>query len=120
MAQLMLKKAQSAQSTVNCNPEHVMTDKAGGLSNHELHASNQERTLANEALVSWARRFLACNPFYLVSAALLLYGIYRVSVDPAMGGHEVLQLCFNLSSLEVYEALLVLTAIFLARRLIWY
>ena len=29
----------------------------------------------------WLRKFLACNPFYLVSAALLLYGCYRVSID---------------------------------------
>ena len=25
----------------------------------------------------WLRRFFACNPFYLVSAALLLYGVFR-------------------------------------------
>ena len=30
----------------------------------------------------WLKRFLACNPFYLVSAALLLFGFYRISVDP--------------------------------------
>ena len=31
----------------------------------------------------WLRKFFACNPFYLVSAALLLYGCYRVSLAGA-------------------------------------
>jgi hypothetical protein len=68
----------------------------------------------------WARRFLVCNPFYLVSAALLLFGMYRLSVDPRLFGSEISQLVFNLSSLEFYEILLVATAIFLAARRIWY
>jgi hypothetical protein len=71
-------------------------------------------------VVHWARRFLACNPFYLVSAALLLYGIYRVSTDASFLPREAAQLAFNFSSLEFYELLLVATAIFLARRRIWY
>ena len=66
--------------------------------------------------VWWLRRFLACNPFYLVSAALLLYGVYRVSVDPNFLSRETAQLAFNFSSLQLYEALLVITAIVLARR----
>ena len=40
----------------------------------------------------WMRKFLACNPFYLASAALLLYGVYRVSIDPTVFQREVLQL----------------------------
>ena len=68
----------------------------------------------------WVKRVLACNPFYLVSAALLLYGIYRVSADPNFLSKEVAQLFFNFTSLQLYEALLVTTAIFLARRRIWY
>jgi len=63
---------------------------------------------------------LACNPFYLVSAALLLFGFYRVSVDPGFLSEEISQLTFNFTSLQFYEALLVITAIFLARRRIWY
>ena len=27
----------------------------------------------------WLKKLFACNPFYLVSAALLLYGCYRAS-----------------------------------------
>src|ERR1700759_4961574 len=68
----------------------------------------------------WARRFLVCNPFYLVSAALLLFGMYRVSVDRNLFSEEISQLAFNLGSLEFYEMLLVFTAIFLAARHIWY
>jgi hypothetical protein len=30
----------------------------------------------------WPRRILAGNPFYLISAALLLFGINRLSIDP--------------------------------------
>jgi len=68
----------------------------------------------------WLRRLLACNPFYLASAALLLFGCYRVSTDTAFFTKEFAQLIFNFSSLQSYEILLVLTAIFLARRRIWY
>jgi hypothetical protein len=68
----------------------------------------------------WVKRFLICNPFYLVSAALLLYGFYLVSMDTGFLRDEIAQLCFNLSSLQTYELLLVATAIFLARRFVWY
>src|SRR5437899_3006892 len=67
-----------------------------------------------------AKRLLATNPFYPISAALLLYGFYKVSADPRFLPGEISQLIFNFSSLQVYEVLLVLTAIFLARRRIWY
>jgi hypothetical protein len=66
------------------------------------------------------RRCLACNPFYLVSAALLLFGIVRISNDTSFLLTEQSQLTFNFISLEVYEILLVATAILLARRCIWY
>ena len=68
----------------------------------------------------WLRKFLACNPFYLVSAALLLYGCYRVSIDETFVDHETARLLFNFSSVQVYELLLVGVAIFLARRYLWY
>jgi len=68
----------------------------------------------------WAKKFLVCNPLYLVSAALLLFGMYRLSVDRSLFTNEIPQLIFNLSSLEVYEILLVATAIFLAARRIYY
>lgn len=54
----------------------------------------------------WVKRFFACNPFYLVSAALLLYGFYRVSIDTSYFRQETSQLWFNFTSLQLYEGLL--------------
>src|SRR6185436_6308061 len=68
----------------------------------------------------WLKKLLICNPCYLLSAALLLYGLYRVSIDPHFLPAEAAQLTFNFSSLQCYELLLVGTAIVLARRRIWY
>ena len=68
----------------------------------------------------WLRKFFACNPFYLVSAALLLYGCYRVSVDETFLNHETARLMFSFSSVQLYEILLVVVAVFLARRCLWY
>lgn len=68
----------------------------------------------------WLKRCLACNPFYLVSAALLLYGFYRISIDSSFLKEETAHLLFNFASLQIYELLLVVTAIFLAARRIWY
>lgn len=79
--------------------------------------------LASLPRVPWARLgrlVLAGNPFYLLSAVLMLYGLYLVSVDPQMFGQELSQLAFNFSSLELYEVLLVVTALLLARRAVWY
>ena len=68
----------------------------------------------------WLRKFFACNPFYLVSAALLLYGLYRVSIDETFADRDTARLFFNFGSVQVYELLLVGVAIFLARRYLWY
>lgn len=68
----------------------------------------------------WLRKLFACNPFYLVSAALLLFGCYRVSIEAPFLKLESARLLFNFSSVEFYEILLVVTAIFLARRRLWY
>src|SRR2546428_4633483 len=75
---------------------------------------------AEKTISYWLKRFFSCNPFYIFSAALLLYGLYRVSIDPHFLSKETSHLIFNFSSLQCYELLLVLTAIFLARRRIWY
>jgi hypothetical protein len=68
----------------------------------------------------YMRYLCATNPFYLMSAALLLYGIHRVSADTDAFKAETTQLAFNFGSLQFYEILLIGTAIALARRLIWY
>ena len=67
-----------------------------------------------------AKSFLAGNPFYIASAVMLLYGISKVSHDARMDVAEEHQLVFNFTSLLCYEALLVVGAIGLARRHIWY
>ncbi|MEW6306929.1 MAG: hypothetical protein AB1705_25985 [Verrucomicrobiota bacterium] len=68
----------------------------------------------------WLKQFLVGNPFYLLSAAMMLYGMYLVSIDPQLAGQEVSQLAFNFSSLQLYEVLLMVTAVLFARRAIWY
>ncbi|HXJ58169.1 MAG TPA: hypothetical protein VNU68_16050 [Verrucomicrobiae bacterium] len=68
----------------------------------------------------WARRLLVCNPFFLCSAGLLLFGVNRLSVDPGFLGDETHNLLFNFFALQGYELMVVLTAVVLSRRRIWY
>ena len=68
----------------------------------------------------WARILLARNPFYIISAALLLWSMRRLSLDSRVFTSELPQLLFNFSSFQVYELLLAGTAIVLARRRVWY
>jgi len=68
----------------------------------------------------WLRKLFACNPFYLVSAALLLFSCYRISVDAPLLSRESARLLFNFSAVQIYEVLLVFVAVFLARRRLWY
>jgi hypothetical protein len=68
----------------------------------------------------WVRQFLARNPFYLVSAALLLFGINRLSVDPTFLTGEEPKLAFNFAALQLYEILVVFVAILLGVRRVWY
>jgi len=66
------------------------------------------------------RYLLAGNPFFILSAVLLLYAMRRLSFDARLFSTEVSQLIFNFSSFQFYEIILVGTAILLARRKIWY
>ena len=68
----------------------------------------------------WWRRLLVCNPFFLCSAALLLFAINRLYNDHGFLSGETQKLLFNFSALQVYELLLAGTAILLARRRVWY
>lgn len=61
-----------------------------------------------------------CNPFYLASALFLIYGVYRFSVDPNLFASDTRQLIFYFGALKVYSGMLVVAALFLARRKIWY
>jgi hypothetical protein len=85
-----------------------------------LPADLQPRPITGEQVSHWLGRIFACNPLYLVSAALLLYSFYLVSADPNFLRAELPQLWFKLSSLQLYEIVLVVTAIFLAGRAVWY
>jgi hypothetical protein len=63
---------------------------------------------------------LARNPLYILSAALLLWSMRRLSLDSRIFSHELPQLLFNFSSFQFYELLLAVTAIALARHRVWY
>ena len=69
---------------------------------------------------AWMKRIIARNPFYLISAGLLLYGINQLTTDPKLVGAEFSMLRFNFCALIIYEVMLVVTAISLARRGVWY
>ena len=69
---------------------------------------------------AWPRRLLVCNPFFLCSAALLLFGVNRLSADPNFLGEERTKLLFNFGALQFYEFLVVGTGTLLARKRIWY
>ena len=101
------------------NPLNAPTDLSSAA-DPEPAAPPSPPAFSAEPLLNTLRRFLACNPLYLISAALLLYSFYLVSVDRNFLGTEVSQLTFDLGSLQMYEALVVCTAIFLARRAVWY
>ncbi len=72
------------------------------------------------AIRRWTWIPLARNPFYIISAALLLWSMRRLSLDSRIFTSELPQLLFNFSSFQFYELLLAVTAIVLARRRIWY
>lgn len=68
----------------------------------------------------WLRWIVARNPLYPFSAALLLFGINRLSTDPTFLPVEEANLFFNFSALEFYELMLVGVALLLAHRRIHY
>ncbi len=63
---------------------------------------------------------LAGNPLYLVSAAMMLYGLHQVATDSSLLQQELSKLWFKVSSIEIYELMIVGVAIVLARRRVWY
>ncbi len=79
-----------------------------------------ERQRQRDAFRAAYERFMGINPFYWASALLLLFGIYRLSVNDKAFRDEWVQLSFNFGALQLYELLAVGAAVFLARRKIWY
>src|SRR5690349_10417195 len=91
-------------------PGEFQESKPAEISSVEL--STPEASCVRNPVWHWIRSILACNPFYIFSAALLLYGLFRVSNDSRILSKETTHLIFNFSSLQFYEALLAVTAIF--------
>lgn len=89
-------------------------------SENSSSASRLSATVTARDLLRWLRAALARNPFYILSALLLLYSMRLLSTDSRIFSRETPQLLFNFSSFELYELLLAGTAIVLARRMIWY
>src|SRR4051812_7463310 len=113
LAWLMLKvRSSSRYETRTKLPEVHMDTNVDALTPNPIPAP-----IATAPL--W-KRLLACNPFYLASAALLLYGCYRISLEPKLFNRETAHLYFNFLSLQTYECLLVVIAVFLGIRKIWY
>src|SRR5258708_31809233 len=91
----------------------------GNLTETTTASPPRARPLADD-LQTWLRRIMAGNPFYLISAGLLLYGINQLTTDPKLVGAEFSMLRFNFCALIIYEVMLVVTAVALSRRGIWY
>lgn len=94
------------------------------LMNHHLASKGIESVSLTPDLISegkrWLHYVLDGNPFYVISAVLLLYSMNRLSNGSGLFKSETSQLIFNFSSFQIYELLLVGTAVFLAGRHIWY
>lgn len=71
----------------------------------------------------WIRRLhwiVAGNPFYPLSAVLVLLGVFLLSGDDRLFSTEAGQLYFNFGTLQMYGFLIATTAVFLFRRAIYY
>ncbi|HAV61624.1 MAG TPA: hypothetical protein DCY13_04575 [Verrucomicrobiales bacterium] len=66
------------------------------------------------------RRVVAGNPFYPLSAALVLLGVFLLAGDERLFASEAEQLHFNFGAVEAYGFIIVATAVFLVRRVIYY
>lgn len=82
--------------------------------------NHPEQEMQPNASVDWLRRLLVCNPFYLASAALLLFGLSRLTRDPRFLTTETREVLFQFGVLQGYGFLLVGTGLWLARRRNWY
>ena len=77
----------------------------------------------NQTKTGWrlvGRWIVAGNPFYPLSAVLVLFGIFLLSGEERLFGAELIQLWFNFGAVEGYGLLIVVTSLFLVRRGIYY
>ena len=61
----------------------------------EAPLTTTEPTEFRDPAEAFWKTLVRCNPFYLFSAVLLLYGVYRASVDPAFLKDETSQVIFG-------------------------
>lgn len=106
-------------ATSTPNPEEESA-RASMPSSDDDSASAESSRPVGPDLRAWARRLLVCNPFFLCSAALVLFGVGRLSTDDRLFVSDVQNLCFNFFSLQFYSVTLIATALLLVRRRIWY
>lgn len=67
----------------------------------------------------WLKRFVTVNPFFVASALMILVGIALVLNDEtSFPTTNESSLVFSMISVELYQACLVLAAVFLAKRLV--
>lgn len=122
----MLKKFQAAMPTeinpVRGGPMNNESQSAESRLEFSPHCDSASPGVSQppRTIGYWLKRLFVCNPFYLASAALLLFGLYRVSIDPNSFATEISQLLFNFGALQLYEGLLAGTAMVLVARRIWY
>lgn len=86
----------------------------------ESAASRPEIEPAESGWRLLRRWIVAGNPFYPLSAVLVLFGIFLLFGDERLFGAELAQLWFNFGALEGYGLLIVVTTLFLFRRGIHY
>ncbi|MCH2209455.1 MAG: hypothetical protein MK132_26835, partial [Lentisphaerales bacterium] len=66
----------------------------------------------------WNKFIVTCNPWFLSSAVILLFGIYQIRVDEVFLGSEEVEVLYSFFTLQVYEIMALLSAwCFLKRRL---
>lgn len=63
---------------------------------------------------------VTCNPWFLSSAVMLLYGIYQVRVDKIFLDSEELEVLFSFFTLQIYEAMAIFSAWFFLKRKLSY
>ena len=63
---------------------------------------------------------VTCNPWFLSSAVMLLYGIYQVRVDKIFLDSEELEVLFSFFTLQIYEAMALFSAWFFLKRKLSY
>lgn len=102
----------------NTDEKHVekKCDESDSLGTVKSIASGKQRTSLRR-LIGW---IVAGNPFYPLSAVLVLLGVFLLSGEEEFFGSETRQLVFNMAAVQIYGLLMVATAIYLNQKQIVY